>query len=211
MAIGSFQQVAAGAVQLQIQLGILQHVPLHIYNAISFFPNRCYLPKNHSFEAEIFFSSMKNTMDDLRSNTRGGLVATQILYFLRFIQQGSIVLSGFIAIHFVYWHDRIHTPIPTEEIIFIAAVSHFLTKLFFPCRSRRHIVENKVHIYSRCSVLSSFRGELHNVSPVAGSSRHKTKLRPPPQDLSPKQHRNIHWILLPPTSAFHPCLVRGRQ
>jgi hypothetical protein len=60
----------------------------------------------------------------MEKSSRGSAVATQILFFLRFIQMGSTVLAGFIAIHFVYWHNRIHDPIPSGEIIFIVAVSH---------------------------------------------------------------------------------------
>lgn len=74
---------------------------------------------------------MKNTMDNHGPNSRSGTIVAQILFFLRFIQLGSIVLSGFIAIHFVYWHNIFQEPIPIEEIVFIAAVSHFVHQARF--------------------------------------------------------------------------------
>jgi hypothetical protein len=68
----------------------------------------------------------------MEKSSRGSTVVTQMLFFLRFIQLGSIVLAGFIAVHFVYWHNRIHDPIPSGEIAFIAGVSHFRFPLIPP-------------------------------------------------------------------------------
>jgi hypothetical protein len=58
----------------------------------------------------------------IRSTSRSSQAASQILFLLRFIQSGSIVLTGFIAIYFAYWHDRLHQTTPTELIILITAV-----------------------------------------------------------------------------------------
>lgn len=49
-------------------------------------------------------------------------VAPQILFFLRFIQQGSLVLTGFVAIYFVYWHVLLVDPVPAQLIAAIVAV-----------------------------------------------------------------------------------------
>jgi hypothetical protein len=54
-----------------------------------------------------------------------GSIALQILFFLRFIQLGSTVLTGFIACYFVWWHDRLHDKVPQGLIIVICTVSWF--------------------------------------------------------------------------------------
>src|ERR1700694_2522671 len=56
---------------------------------------------------------------------RDGFLAVQILFFLRFIQLGSTVLTGFIACFLVWWHDRLHEKVPSGLIILICAVSFF--------------------------------------------------------------------------------------
>lgn len=54
-------------------------------------------------------------------------IPVQILFFLRFIQLGSTVLTGFIAIYFIYWHDIIKTQVPLGLIIVICTVTSLFT------------------------------------------------------------------------------------
>jgi len=51
-----------------------------------------------------------------------GSIATQVLYLLRYIQQGSIVLTGFVAIYFAYWHNVLRDPVPLPLVGIIATV-----------------------------------------------------------------------------------------
>jgi len=60
---------------------------------------------------------------DNRAAPPDGSIALQILFFLRFIQLGSTVLTGFIACYFVWWHDRLHDKIPQGLIIVICTCS----------------------------------------------------------------------------------------
>jgi hypothetical protein len=64
-----------------------------------------------------------------RTTPRDGFLALQILFFLRFIQLGSTVLTGFIACYFVWWHDRLHDKIPQGLIIVIFTVSCLSTSI----------------------------------------------------------------------------------
>jgi hypothetical protein len=70
-------------------------------------------------------------MDNLEAMEapRDGVVAFQILFFLRFVQLGSTVLTGFIACYLVWWHDRLHDEIPSGLTIVICAVSFLLFQL----------------------------------------------------------------------------------
>jgi len=64
-------------------------------------------------------------MDNLdnMASPQDSFLALQILFFLRFIQLGSTVLTGFIACYFVWWHDRLHDEIPSGLTIVICACS----------------------------------------------------------------------------------------
>jgi len=72
---------------------------------------------------------------DTGTGPRDGFLALQILFFLRFIQLGSTVLTGFIACYLVWWHDRLHDKVPSGLIKVICAVSF---SLYYPYRS--HLV-----------------------------------------------------------------------
>ncbi|KAE9377812.1 hypothetical protein N431DRAFT_541444 [Stipitochalara longipes BDJ] len=50
-----------------------------------------------------------------------GAAATQIIFILRFIQQGALVLTGFVASYFVYWHNTLRDPVPLPLIGLITA------------------------------------------------------------------------------------------
>jgi hypothetical protein len=63
---------------------------------------------------------------DTGTAPRDGFLALQILFFLRFIQLGSTVLTGFIACYLVWWHDRLHDKVPSGLIKVICAVSFSL-------------------------------------------------------------------------------------
>ncbi|KAH8595428.1 hypothetical protein B0O99DRAFT_686847 [Bisporella sp. PMI_857] len=52
-----------------------------------------------------------------------GSVLIQTLFFLRFIQQGSLVLTGFVAIYFVWWHNRLEDKVPRELVLLITTCS----------------------------------------------------------------------------------------
>jgi hypothetical protein len=68
-------------------------------------------------------------------------IPIQLLFFLRSIQLGSIVLTGFIAIYFVYWHDILHNQIPLGLIIIISTVTHTIPTLIeHPTNSRNRAV-----------------------------------------------------------------------
>lgn len=48
--------------------------------------------------------------------------AMQILFLLRFIQHGAVVLTGFVASYFIYWHNALRDPIPFPLIFLLIAV-----------------------------------------------------------------------------------------
>jgi len=52
---------------------------------------------------------------------RSSFLASQALNFLRFIQLGSTVLTGFIACYFVWWHNVLHDEVPSGLISIICA------------------------------------------------------------------------------------------
>jgi hypothetical protein len=61
-------------------------------------------------------------LHNIMEHSRAGSIAAQVLFLLRFIQQGSVVLTGFVAIHFIYWHNRIRDPVPVELVILVTTV-----------------------------------------------------------------------------------------
>jgi hypothetical protein len=63
-----------------------------------------------------------NTLTMAARTTIPGATAAQILFLLRFIQQGSLVLTGFVACYFVYWHNALRDPVPLPLIALVAAV-----------------------------------------------------------------------------------------
>ena len=46
----------------------------------------------------------------------------QILFLLRFIQQGALVLTGFVTSYFIYWHNALRDPVPLPLIGLLIAV-----------------------------------------------------------------------------------------
>jgi hypothetical protein len=59
---------------------------------------------------------------DNRAAPGDGFLSLQVLFFLRFIQLGSTVLTGFIASYFVWWHDRLHDKVPLGLLVVICTV-----------------------------------------------------------------------------------------
>jgi fructose-specific phosphotransferase system IIC component len=53
---------------------------------------------------------------------RSSQAAFQLLFFLRFIQLGSTVITGFIACYFIWWHNVINDDVPEGLKIILFAV-----------------------------------------------------------------------------------------
>lgn len=49
-------------------------------------------------------------------------VSQQVLFFLRFVQLGSTVITGFIACCLVWWHDVLRQPTPLALVAVICTV-----------------------------------------------------------------------------------------
>ena len=94
---------------------------------------------------------------DNRAAPRDGFLALQILFFLRFIQLGSTVLTGFIACYLVWWHDRLHDKVPLGLIIVICTVS---------CCSAYILLKSPGLLYNLV-LRSSTRTLLPTISPLA--------------------------------------------
>jgi hypothetical protein len=64
---------------------------------------------------------------------------TQILFLLRFIQHGALVLTGFVTSYFIYWHNALRDLVPLPLIGLLIAVlppfpslaPHYSILLFF--------------------------------------------------------------------------------
>lgn len=51
-----------------------------------------------------------------------GALFTELILFLRFIQQCALVVTLFIAIYFVYWHLNLVDPVPKAYVVLIGTV-----------------------------------------------------------------------------------------
>jgi hypothetical protein len=56
------------------------------------------------------------------ASSHPGSIATEILFLLRYVQQTAIIVTGFIAAYFVYWHNALRDPIPSQLIELLTAV-----------------------------------------------------------------------------------------
>lgn len=56
------------------------------------------------------------------ASSQPGSIATEILFLLRYVQQTAIILTGFIAAYFVYWHNALRDPVPSQLIELLTAV-----------------------------------------------------------------------------------------
>jgi hypothetical protein len=54
--------------------------------------------------------------------TLSSAATMQILFLLRFIQQGALVLTGFVTSYFIYWHNALRDPVPLPLIGLLIAV-----------------------------------------------------------------------------------------
>jgi hypothetical protein len=70
---------------------------------------------------------------------RDGFLALQVLFFLRFIQLGSTVLTGYIACYFVWWHNQLHDKVPLGLVIIICTVRYFLHFIY-----RGHLICSRI-------------------------------------------------------------------
>jgi hypothetical protein len=50
-------------------------------------------------------------------------IALLVLFVLRFVQLGAVVLTGFVAIYLVWWHDVLDEKAPGGLVVLILAVS----------------------------------------------------------------------------------------
>jgi len=56
-------------------------------------------------------------------------ISQQLLFFLRFVQLGSTVITGFIACFLVWWHDALWQPTPPALVAVICTVLFPITSL----------------------------------------------------------------------------------
>ncbi|KAH0547931.1 hypothetical protein GP486_008328, partial [Trichoglossum hirsutum] len=49
-------------------------------------------------------------------------IAHQVLFFLRFVQLGAVVLTGFVAIYFVWWHELLREEVPRGLVVLICSL-----------------------------------------------------------------------------------------
>ncbi len=110
--------------------------------------------------------------------------ATQVLFLLRTIQQGSIILTGFVAIYFVYWHNILRDPVPLSLVGLIAAV----------CALNQPgcCLNDMLTI---CVVHFQFSRILRLHCSIPHSTRLRSQLPPPPENHHAMLPRSRNWIL----------------
>lgn len=58
----------------------------------------------------------------VKLSSQQAAMATPVLFILRFIQQSSLVLTGFLTAYFIYWHNTLRDPVPLPLIGLLTAV-----------------------------------------------------------------------------------------
>lgn len=67
-----------------------------------------------------------------------GVMENQVLLFLRSVQHGAIILSGFTCAYFSYWHANLKDPVPLGLNAFLIVVSA-LFYVFPDCMMTDHL------------------------------------------------------------------------